>query len=107
MLQIGEFSKICQVSVKTLHHYDKIGLLAPAEVDRFTGYRYYCIEQIDRMNYIQRLKRYGFGRDTAPDCHFGSKGAHSQASSAEGKAESRAAGNGHDPERAPDTYFRI
>ena len=60
MLQIGEFSKICQVSVKTLHHYDKIGLLAPAEVDRFTGYRYYCIEQIDRMNYIQRLKRYGF-----------------------------------------------
>lgn len=25
MLQIGEFSRICQVSVKTLHHYDKIG----------------------------------------------------------------------------------
>ena len=60
MLQIGEFSKICQVSVKTLHHYDKIGLLAPAEVDRLTGYRYYRTEQIDRMNYIQRLKRYGF-----------------------------------------------
>ena len=60
MLQIGEFSKICQVSVKTLHHYDKIGLLAPAEVDRLTGYRYYQPEQIDRMNYIQRLKRYGF-----------------------------------------------
>lgn len=60
MLQIGEFSKICQVSVKTLHHYDKIGLLTPAEVDRFTGYRYYKMEQIDTMNYIQRLKRYGF-----------------------------------------------
>ena len=60
MLQIGEFSKICQVSVKTLHHYDKIGLLVPAEVDRFTGYRYYQAEQIDTMNYIQRLKRYGF-----------------------------------------------
>ncbi len=60
MLQIGEFSKICQVSVKTLHHYDKIGLLVPAEVDRLTGYRYYRTEQIDRMNYIQRLKRYGF-----------------------------------------------
>lgn len=60
MLQIGEFSKICQVSVKTLHHYDRIGLLAPAEVDRFTGYRYYKTEQIDTMNYIQRLKRYGF-----------------------------------------------
>lgn len=30
MLSIGEFSKICQVSVKTLHHYDKLGLLVPA-----------------------------------------------------------------------------
>ena len=60
MLQIGEFSRVCQVSVKTLRHYDKIGLLVPAEVDRFTGYRYYRPEQIDRMNYIQRLKRYGF-----------------------------------------------
>ena len=60
MLQIGEFSRICQVSVKTLHHYDKIGLLVPAEVDQVTGYRYYQAEQIDIMNYIQRLKRYGF-----------------------------------------------
>lgn len=60
MLQIGEFSKICQVSVKTLHHYDKIGLLVPADVDHFTGYRYYKAEQIDTMNYIKRLKRYGF-----------------------------------------------
>jgi len=60
VLQIGEFSKICQVSVKTLHHYDKIGLLVPAEVDRMTGYRYYQVYQIDMMNYIQRLKRYGF-----------------------------------------------
>ena len=60
MLQIGEFSKICHVSVKTLHHYDKIGLLAPMEVDRITGYRFYQLEQIDTMNYIQRLKRYGF-----------------------------------------------
>lgn len=60
MLQIGEFSRICQVSVKTLHHYDKIGLLVPAQVDRLTGYRYYETRQIDRMNYIQRLKRYGF-----------------------------------------------
>lgn len=63
MLQIGQFSKVCQVSVKTLHHYDKIGLLAPAEVDRFTGYRYYKTDQIDDMNYIQRLKRYGFSLD--------------------------------------------
>lgn len=60
VLQIGEFSRVCQVSVKTLHHYDRIGLLVPAEVDSFTGYRYYRTEQIDTMNYIRRLKRYGF-----------------------------------------------
>ena len=41
MYTIGEFSKICQVSVKTLHHYDRIGLLTPFRVDSFTGYRYY------------------------------------------------------------------
>lgn len=60
MFQIGEFSKICQVSVKTLRHYDKVGLLAPAKVDPITGYRYYGTEQIDVMNHIKRLKRYGF-----------------------------------------------
>lgn len=41
MLTIGAFSKICQVSVKTLHHYDRIGLLTPKKVDAVTGYRYY------------------------------------------------------------------
>ena len=33
MLTVGEFSKICQVSIKTLHHYDRIGLLTPVKVD--------------------------------------------------------------------------
>ena len=60
MFTVGEFSKICQVSVKTLHHYDKIGLLAPRKVDPFTGYRYYGQEQVERMLLIGRLKRYGF-----------------------------------------------
>ncbi len=46
MYTIGEFSKICQVSVKTLHHYDRIGLLTPFRVDSFTGYRYYTKDQV-------------------------------------------------------------
>ena len=60
MYQIGEFSKICQVSVKTLRYYDRIGILKPSEVDRFTGYRYYDRAQMERMLLIQKLKRYGF-----------------------------------------------
>jgi len=48
------------VSVKTLHHYDKIGLIHPHYIDEWTGYRY-CVEsQISAMLLISRLKRYGF-----------------------------------------------
>ncbi len=60
MLSIGEFSRICLVSVKTLHYYDRIGLLKPKKVDAFTGYRYYSRQQMEQMLFIQRLKRYGF-----------------------------------------------
>ena len=34
MLKIGEFSKLSRVSVRMLRHYDEIGLLKPAEIDR-------------------------------------------------------------------------
>ena len=60
MFAVGECSRICQVSVKTLHYYDRIGLFQPAKVDDFTGYRYYGAHQIEKMLLIQRLKRYGF-----------------------------------------------
>lgn len=60
MLTIGQMSKVCGVTVKTLRHYDKIGLLKAMEVDEYTGYRYYSEEQISTMLLISRLKRYGF-----------------------------------------------
>ena len=60
MLSIGQMSKICAVSVKTLRHYDKIGLLKPRRTDPENGYRYYEEEQIETMLLIGRLKRYGF-----------------------------------------------
>lgn len=63
MLGIGQFSKICQVSVKTLRYYDKIQLLTPAKIDPDTGYRYYNDNQLPKMLLIQRLKRYGFSLD--------------------------------------------
>lgn len=63
MFTVGEFSKICLVSVKTLHYYDKIGLLKPVRVDGYTGYRYYSKQQLKRMLQIQRFKRYGFSLD--------------------------------------------
>ena len=48
-LKIGEFSKMMQVTVKTLRHYEQKGLLVPDEVDEWTGYRYYSIAQMQRL----------------------------------------------------------
>ena len=60
MLKIGEFAQETDVTVKTLRHYDKLGLLRPAWIDRFTGYRYYAPEQTPRLNRIMALKDLGF-----------------------------------------------
>jgi DNA-binding transcriptional MerR regulator len=60
MLSIGEFSNICKVSTKTLRYYDEIGLLKPSEINPENGYRYYSIEQLERMLFINRLKSYSF-----------------------------------------------
>jgi predicted transcriptional regulator YdeE len=60
MLKIGEFAQEGQVTIKTLHHYAKLGLLKPIWTDRFTGYRYYSREQLSRLNRIMALKDLGF-----------------------------------------------
>ena len=49
---IKEFAELTGVSVRTLHYYDEIGLLMPAYVDRFTGYRYYDKNSLLRMQEI-------------------------------------------------------
>lgn len=59
MFKIGEFSRMGQVSVRMLRHYDKLGLLKPSEVDHFTGYRYYTLPQLQTLNRILALKDLG------------------------------------------------
>lgn len=59
MFQIGEFSKIGQVSARQLRRYDDMGLLKPVQVDRFTGYRYYSADQLPQLNRILALKELG------------------------------------------------
>lgn len=60
MLKIGDFSKLSRVSIRMLRHYDDIGLLKPAEIDEFTGYRYYHEEQLFVIGRITALKDMGF-----------------------------------------------
>jgi len=59
MFRIGDFSRLTQVTVKALRHYDRLGLLAPAQVDAETGYRYYSAGQLPRLNRLLALKDLG------------------------------------------------
>jgi DNA-binding transcriptional MerR regulator len=60
MLKIGEFARMGQVSIATLRHYDQCGLLKPNELDPDTGYRYYSLDQLERLNRILAFKELGF-----------------------------------------------
>ncbi|GAB3827746.1 MerR family transcriptional regulator [Dactylosporangium cerinum] len=52
---IGEFSRLCHLSAKTLRYYHDIELLVPAGVDG-TGYRRYAPGQVDDAHLIRRLR---------------------------------------------------
>lgn len=60
MYRIGMFSKLGRVTVKTLRHYDEVGLLRPAYVDEENKYRYYTTDQLFRLNKIVALRQLGF-----------------------------------------------
>ena len=59
MLKIGDFAMLSKISINMLRHYDEINLLKPANIDDFTGYRYYEEEQLLIANRIQSLKAMG------------------------------------------------
>lgn len=59
MFRIGEFAQIAQVSSRQLRFYDQLGLLQPAHIDQQTGYRYYTVRQLPRLNSILALKELG------------------------------------------------
>ncbi len=56
LFQIGEISKLFNISVSTLRHYEKIGLLSPEYTDPESGYRYYGIRQFEPLNTIRYLR---------------------------------------------------
>lgn len=60
MYKIGEISRLCRLSVKTLRYYESEGLLTPNSIDRFTGYRYYSAAKLADCNRIIALKELGF-----------------------------------------------
>ncbi|MCD2169339.1 MerR family transcriptional regulator [Microbacterium sp. JC 701] len=63
MLSIGAFAQIGQVTHRMLRHWDTAGLLVPAHVDEFSGYRSYDPSQLERLHRIVALRQLGFGLD--------------------------------------------
>jgi DNA-binding transcriptional MerR regulator len=55
-LTIGDFSRATFLSVKTLRHYHRVGLLEPSFVDPVTGYRRYTSDQIPTAQVIRRFR---------------------------------------------------
>ncbi|MEG9226457.1 MerR family transcriptional regulator [Aeromicrobium sp. Sec7.5] len=55
-MTIGDFSRATRLSAKALRHYHRLGLLEPAEVDTFTGYRSYSVEQVADAQLIRHFR---------------------------------------------------
>ncbi len=53
---ISETAKMAGMTAETLRHYDRIGLVKPCKVDKWTGYRYYSRQDVVRLDTIRALR---------------------------------------------------
>lgn len=56
---VKQVAKLAGISVRTLHHYDEIGLLSPAETSE-AGYRLYSEDDLDVLQQILFYRELGF-----------------------------------------------
>jgi PPM family protein phosphatase len=59
LLTIGEFARAARLSPKALRLYDELGLLRPHAVDKWSGYRYYTPDQLEKARFVASLRRLG------------------------------------------------
>lgn len=60
LIKIGDFARECRVTVKALHHYERMGLLKPAWINRYNGYRFYAPGQRRQLKTLLAFKDLGF-----------------------------------------------
>lgn len=63
--KIGELARATGLTVRTLHHYDEIGLLVPSERTQ-AGYRLYGDEDVRRLYEIRALRELGLPLSEIP-----------------------------------------
>lgn len=56
LFRIGEVARLFHLSVSTLRHYERLGLVTPERVDPDTGYRYYSARQFEALNTVRYLR---------------------------------------------------
>lgn len=61
LMSIGRFSSLTRLSVRMLRHYDSHGVLVPADIDPWTGYRRYAPHQLADAADVRNLRDVGFG----------------------------------------------
>jgi DNA-binding transcriptional MerR regulator len=72
-IAIGDFSRMTHLSIKALRHYHDVGVLEPAEIDPYSGYRFYDASQVPVAQVIRRFRALGMPLDqvrsvlSAPD----------------------------------------
>ncbi|MFT3716763.1 MAG: MerR family transcriptional regulator [Gordonia sp. (in: high G+C Gram-positive bacteria)] len=63
---VGRLAELTGVTVRTLHHYDEIGLLVPSDRSP-SGYREYSAADLERLQQIVVYRRLEFGLDEIAD----------------------------------------
>lgn len=68
-IRVGELAKRTGISVRTLHYYDEIGLLAPSRHSE-AGYRLYANADVVRLQQIMSLRQLGFSLEQIRECLY-------------------------------------
>ena len=58
LIKIGDFAKLAGTNLRTLRYYEELGLLTPASRSS-GGFRYYRVEDLDRLRMVANLQRLG------------------------------------------------
>ncbi len=66
-LRVGELARRTGLTIRTLHHYDEIGLLKPSQHSE-AGYRLYTAGDVARLQQVLSLRQLGFSLEEVRDC---------------------------------------